>query len=53
MRFFKTDEPAQSEEDRAAALRLAAIAKRYRAERPSDAAAEAIPEPLNVTEVLQ
>lgn len=44
MRLFKTNQPAQSEEDRARDLRLTAIASRYRAERSLDATAEAAPE---------
>jgi hypothetical protein len=45
MRFFKANQPVQSEEDRARDLRLTAIASRYRVRNPNADASSEAPEP--------
>ena len=55
MKLFKTNQPIQSEEDRARDLRLTAIASRYRVRPPADGepdGAEAS-DPLEIRNVLQ
>lgn len=52
MRFFKANEAAQSEEDRARDARLTAIASRYRPREREDQVSEAC-DPLEVRNVLQ
>jgi hypothetical protein len=44
MRLFKANQPARSEEDRAAALRLTNIAARYRPARSLDAIGDSSPQ---------
>lgn len=52
MRFFKANEPVQSEEDRARDARLTAIASRYRSRDPEDQHANAS-DPLEIRNMLQ
>jgi hypothetical protein len=52
MRFFKANEAAQSEEDRARDARLTAIASRYRQHEREDQVSEAS-DPLEIRNVLQ
>jgi hypothetical protein len=52
MKFFKVNEPVQSEEDRARDARLMAIASRYRGREPKDQdSGDSVP--LETREVLQ
>lgn len=52
MRFFKANEPVQSEEDRARDARLTAISSRYRPRELDDQDAQAS-DPLEARNVLQ